>query len=67
MEKQFKQPNTAWIIVGFIFAFLGGFIGMAFGTNYAFGNYDKTTKMLGWIMLIISFIMIKVALESFKH
>jgi hypothetical protein len=48
-----KKASQGWIIAGFIFSFLGGYLGIAIGFNYAFGNYRKETKGLGWIMGII--------------
>lgn len=48
-----KKASQGWIIAGFIFSFLGGFLGIAIGFNYAFGNYKKETKTLGWVMAVI--------------
>ena len=48
-----KKASQGWIIAGFIFSFLGGFLGIAIGFNYAFGNYKKETKKLGWVMAVI--------------
>ena len=48
-----KEASQGWIIAGFIFSFLGGFLGIAIGFNYAFGNYKKETKTLGWVMAVI--------------
>ena len=48
-----KEASQGWIIAGFIFAFLGGYLGAIIGGNYAFGNYKKETKRLGWVMAII--------------
>ena len=56
--KNHKDPSRGWIIAGFIFAFLGGYLGTVLGLNYAFGNYDKKTKSQGVIMIIVSVIMI---------
>ncbi len=53
-----KVASNGWIIAGFIFALLGGLLGIFIGTNYAFGNYDKSTKNKGWAMFIIGIIMI---------
>ncbi len=57
-NSNLKVASNGWIIVGFIFAVLGGLIGIAMGINYAFGNYDSTTKNKGWAMMAIGFIMI---------
>jgi hypothetical protein len=51
-----KEPSQVWIVVGFIFALLGGFIGIGIGSNYAFGKYDNRTKTIGWVMLVIGVI-----------
>ena len=59
-KKSLKVASEGWIIAGFIFAFLGGFLGIAIGSNYAFGNYKKSTKNLGWAMLIISLFSITI-------
>ena len=56
-----KKGNTLWITVGFVFALLGGVIGLAFGINYAWGKYDKRTKQIGWVMLILSAFVTMVA------
>tara|TARA_B100000780_G_C21074987_1_gene432727 strand:+ start:784 stop:1188 length:405 start_codon:yes stop_codon:yes gene_type:complete len=54
LDSSYSIASDGWIIAGFIFAFLGGFLGIAIGSNYAFGNYKKSTKNLGWVMLIMS-------------
>lgn len=48
-----KKASQGWIIAGFIFSLLGGPLGIAIGFNYAFGNYNKETKTIGWVMAII--------------
>ena len=48
-----KKGSAGWIIAGFVFSLLGGFLGIAIGGNYAFGKYHKETKTLGWVMIII--------------
>lgn len=48
-----KKGSTGWIIAGFIFSILGGFLGVIIGGNYAFGKYHKETKTIGWVMIII--------------
>ena len=53
-----KIASKGWIIAGFIFSLLGGYFGAAMGANYAFGKYDKKTKTLGYIMILLSAIMI---------
>lgn len=63
MENQnsnLKVASNGWIIVGFIFAILGGLIGIGMGANYAFGNYDKSTKNKGWTMIVIGVVMIAI-------
>jgi len=52
-----KNGHLAWLIVGFIFSFLGGILGLVFGMNYISNKYTTKTKIAGWIMLIISFIV----------
>ena len=51
-----KKAGDGYIILGFAFSMLGGYLGMCMGFNYAWGKYDKKTKRLGWAMIIISFI-----------
>ncbi len=51
--SQKKEANTAWIVIGFVFALLGGWGGVAIGVNYAILNYNKKTKQLGWTMIIL--------------
>ena len=48
-----KVASEGWIITGFIFALIGGYLGVIIGFNYAFGDYKKETKRLGWVMAII--------------
>ena len=50
-----KEPSQVWIVMGFIFALLGGFIGIIMGLNYAYGKYDNRTKNIGWIMAVVGF------------
>ena len=52
-ENQLKEASNGWIIAGFIFSLLGGYLGVIIGFRYAFGNYKRETKTLGWIMAII--------------
>jgi len=52
-----KNGSTLGLTFGFIFSLLGGFIGTGFGLNYAFGGYSKSTKILGWIMIVLGIIM----------
>ena len=54
-ENELESGSKGWIIAGFIFAVLGGVIGIAFGANYAFNKkYKKKTKDTGMIMFIIA-------------
>lgn len=62
-----KKGDPLWITVGFVFALLGGAVGMGFGANYAWGNYDKRTKIIGWVMLVLSFIVSRIALDALKR
>lgn len=48
-----KVASQGWIVAGFIFALLGGYLGIIIGFNYVFGNYKKETKRLGWFMAIL--------------
>ena len=48
-----KEASLGWIIAGFIFSILGGYLGIIIGFNYAFGKYKSETKWLGWIMSIL--------------
>jgi curved DNA-binding protein CbpA len=52
----YKEASQGWIIAGFVFAFLGGWGGIYLGAKYAFGNYKKDTKVIGWVMLILGVI-----------
>ena len=56
VENSYKEASQGWIIAGFIFSILGGYGGIILGGNYAFGNYKKDTKALGWAMLILGVI-----------
>ena len=56
-NSTFKQASEGWIIAGFIFAILGGLLGIVIGINYTLGNYDRKTKNKGWMMIIAGIIM----------
>ena len=58
LKMRTPQSLLLQMILGFIFVLLGGYMGIAFGFNYAFGNYTKGTKRLGWIMIILGFFSI---------
>jgi hypothetical protein len=58
--KEEKKASLGWIIAGFIFALLGGYLGAAMGFQYAFGNYRRQDKILGWIMGIIGVLSITI-------
>ena len=60
-----KIGSPLWIGVGFVLSFLGGLIGLWIGTNYAFGNYDRQTKLLGYVMMFISLIVMAVIKQNF--
>jgi hypothetical protein len=53
LPLELKVASQGWIVAGFIFAMLGGWLGAAIGLNYAFGNYKKETKRLGWAIAIL--------------
>jgi len=55
-QPENKIGSQGWIIAGFVFSVLGGYIGIIMGFNYAFGKYDKKTKRLGWIMVAVGFV-----------
>ena len=63
-ETEVKTAKINWIIIGFALSFLGGIIGLVIGVNYAFGNFDRKTKIYGYMMLIISIIVMKVITNS---
>jgi len=63
-EIEVKTAKTSWIIIGFALSFLGGIIGLVIGSNYAFGNFDRKTKIYGYIMLVISIIVMKAITNS---
>lgn len=56
----YKEASQGWIIAGFVFAFLGGWGGIYLGAKYAFGNYKKDTKVIGWVMLILGVIFMAI-------
>lgn len=59
-NNEVRKGKIIWIIIGFLLAPLGGIIGLIIGSNYAYGNFDRQTKLLGWIMIIISVISMAV-------
>lgn len=60
--KEVKKPKLVWIIIGFAMAPLGGIVGLWIGYKYAYGNYDRLTKILGWLMIIISIVSVRIIL-----
>ena len=63
-KTKYKIPNNSWIIAGFVFAIIGGYVGVAFGANYRYGGYDDKTRKKGLIMLIISLLSILINIIS---
>lgn len=64
-----RSGSTGWIIFGYIFALLGGPLGIAMGAHYAFWgkNYDANTRKNGIIILVIgciSFMIWRVISEA---
>ena len=53
LKNKKRSGSTGWIIFGFIFAVLGGVIGIAMGAHYAWWgkNYDENTRKNGKIMM----------------
>jgi predicted membrane protein len=39
-----KKADKSIVIIGYVFAFLGGIFGVLIGANYAFSKYDQETK-----------------------
>jgi|TARA_B110000211_G_scaffold177444_1_gene200591 hypothetical protein len=60
--KELRSGSTGWIIFAFISAILGGPVGIAMGAHYAWWgkNYDKNTKTLGYIMMIVGSISLMI-------
>ncbi|GAB2561135.1 hypothetical protein [Spirosoma areae] len=54
--KKIKQASTAWLIAGFVFGILGGFLGILIGGHFTFGPYDKRTKKIGRLMMAVGFV-----------
>ena len=59
-NQNLKQAKLVWIIIGFALAPLGGIVGLWIGTKYASGKYNRLTKFLGYLMIIISLISIRI-------
>tara|TARA_B100001287_G_scaffold10843_1_gene8341 strand:- start:207 stop:902 length:696 start_codon:yes stop_codon:yes gene_type:complete len=55
LKNKKRSGSTGWMIFGYIFALLGGPLGIAMGAHYAFWgkNYDANTRTNGIIMLVI--------------
>jgi cytochrome c biogenesis protein CcdA len=59
-ELEEKKGNPLMIAIGFVFVFMGGFIGILWGAHYTNSKYEKQTRIIGWVMMIIGSIMTKV-------
>lgn len=55
---QKQAGNPIWIVVGVVLSFVGGAIGVIMGINYINKKYDTTTRVFGWIMMIVGAFMI---------
>ena len=55
LKNKKRSGSTGWIIFGYIFAVLGGPLGIAMGAHYAWWgkNYDSNTRKNGKIMLFL--------------
>lgn len=62
--KEVQKAKPIWLLIGFILAPLGGIVGLYLGSKYAYGNYDRFSKLMGWIMMIFSLVIIRVITES---
>lgn len=54
--NEVKKASTVWLVLGFVFGILGGFLGILIGGHFAFGPYDKGTKTLGRVMMLVGLI-----------
>ena len=54
--NELKEASTGWLICGFIFGVLGGFLGILIGGHFAFGPYDQRTKRTGRIMMAVGLV-----------
>ncbi len=52
-NHKYKELSQVVIIAGFVFSIFGGWGGIALGAYCAFGSYEKDTKLIGWVMLIL--------------
>ena len=57
IANNFKEASNFWIVIGYVFSVLGGWIGFGFGLNYTLGKYNKETKNKGKTMIIIGVIV----------
>jgi hypothetical protein len=60
MENQnteLKKGKTGWMIAGYVFAILGGLLGIFIGINYVSKRYDQATRSSGWAMIVIGVVM----------
>ena len=57
IANNYKEASQFWIVIGFIFSVLGGWIGFGFGLNYTLGNYKKEVKKNGQVMIIIGVVV----------
>ena len=57
LDKNKRSGSTWAVILGFLFAILGGWLGIAVGINYMRKKYDKDTNNTGLAMIIVAIVM----------
>lgn len=55
-DKSIKDGNPIVIVLGFTLAFFGMYPAILFGMNYAFRDYEKTYKIIGWAIMILTIV-----------
>ena len=65
-SKVLRSGSYGWMIFGFIFALLGGPLGIAMGVHYAWAgkNYDSSTRKAGYIMMVVGIICVIILSNS---
>jgi cytochrome c biogenesis protein CcdA len=62
-----KKGSPLLIALGFTFVILGGLFGIFIGYNFTRKQYDKRTRIIGWVMLFCGCLSVSVYQAMVKN